>query len=275
VIGGGPAGAVAALVLARAGVEVTVYDARPGPSAKIGETLPPTLKPLLDKLGLTAICDAVPHLTSHGNLAYWGSDRPSENHFLFGPQGSGWHLDRQCFEAQLSEHAARAGAHFFWDHHAVEACEQGESWRLEVESSVKLLRVEAELVVDATGRHARFIRGLGVRRKQHDRLSAIACSLPEAPKCAAKSEAYALVEATSQGWWYTAPLSKGRRVVLFAGDGDLLSIRSVRSSEGLACDAGRSDSRRALCWALVGQYGRHRGAAAVASGQRVLVGVFR
>jgi 2-polyprenyl-6-methoxyphenol hydroxylase-like FAD-dependent oxidoreductase len=50
IIGGGPAGAVAALTLARLGVTVALLDAGTRHSL-VGETLPPAIRPVLDRLG--------------------------------------------------------------------------------------------------------------------------------------------------------------------------------------------------------------------------------
>lgn len=199
VVGGGPAGAVAALVLARRGVPVTVFEARPGPALKVGETLPSNLAPLLRHLGLEGLLDG--HLRSQGNRSFWGSAVAVESPFLANPYGEGWHVDRRRFEASLAQAAIAAGADWRWgvrvDQHAVPDA----------------------FVADATGRPARLARRFGARRLRYDRLVGIS-TLLESP--APAQDTYTLVEATPDGWWYSALLADGRLAAAFLGDGDLL-----------------------------------------------------
>ncbi len=62
VVGGGPAGMVAGLLLARAGVEVTVLEKHPDFLRDFrGDTVHPSTLTLLDELGLGKKFDAVPH----------------------------------------------------------------------------------------------------------------------------------------------------------------------------------------------------------------------
>src|SRR5438128_1095054 len=62
VVGGGPAGMVAGLLLARAGVEVTVLEKHPDFLRDFrGDTVHPSTLTLLDELGLGARFNALPH----------------------------------------------------------------------------------------------------------------------------------------------------------------------------------------------------------------------
>jgi flavin-dependent dehydrogenase len=209
VVGGGPAGAVAALVLARRGVPVTVLEARPGPALKVGETLPSNLAPLLRHLGLEALLERGGHLRSQGNRSLWGSSVPVESPFLASPYGEGWHVDRRRFEASLAEAAMRAGADWRW------------GARYEHGSTPEAF------LADATGRPARLARRRGARRLRYDRLVGIS-TLLASPTPA--EDTYTLVEATPDGWWYSALLADGRLAAAFLGDGDLLD-RSLLSGD--------------------------------------------
>ena len=62
IIGGGPAGIVLGLLLARAGIEVTVFE-KHGDFLRDfrGDTVHPTTLRLLDELGLFERFDALPH----------------------------------------------------------------------------------------------------------------------------------------------------------------------------------------------------------------------
>jgi flavin-dependent dehydrogenase len=202
VVGGGPAGAVAALVLARRGVPVTVLEAHPGPALKVGETLPSNLAPILRHLGLEGLKG---QLRSQGNRSLWGSPVPVESPFLANPYGEGWHVDRRSFEASLAGAAVAAGADW--------------RWGARVDRNTNL----DAFVADATGRPARLARRFGARfgarRLRYDRLVGVSALLASPTPA---QDTYTLVEATPDGWWYSALLADGRLAVAFLGDGDLL-----------------------------------------------------
>lgn len=232
VLGGGPAGAVAALTLARGGVDTLVLEASEGPFAKIGENLPPTVRPLVERLGLAAVLGGAEHRHCFGHRSVWGSDETVEEDFLFGTFGAGWHLDRARFEAGRSDAATEAGARWRWDHHAVDARWVDGRWILEVEAPEALVEIEARFVIDATGRQARFARGAGAQQQQLDKLVGVAVILGPGQAKGTPLDGFTLVEARPRGWWYSAPLSGDRVVVVYMTDGDQLRASEARTPGG-------------------------------------------
>jgi flavin-dependent dehydrogenase len=222
IVGGGPAGAVAALVLARRGISVIVLESRAAPERKVGECLPPNVTPLLRRLGLEDLLRQDGHLRSLGNRFLWGSAEPGERPFLAGTQGDGWHVDRLAFETRLAERARAAGAQWRWGSRLARCERIGSRWRLEIQDGI----LEADFVADATGRLAHLARRLGAKRVRYDRLVGAAALLRSATPDA---DTYTLVEAVPEGWWYSALLAGGGLAVAFMTDGDLLDRGAWRS----------------------------------------------
>ncbi|MFF8233868.1 NAD(P)/FAD-dependent oxidoreductase [Streptomyces caelestis] len=242
VAGGGPAGAVAALVLARAGRRVLLVDkSTDGPRSspfRIGETLPPAARPLLHDLGLWPEFAAAPHLRCVGTYASWGSETLHGHSHLHDPHGHGWHLDRTRFDAFLRSAAERAGAELRRAEAVPHPTPAGDR-RVLIREGGRLQEVRCDWVVDATGRRAVIGRRQGRRHKQ-DRLVAVYAlfgrRLPG--HHTEDTELRTLVEAVPGGWWYTGRVPAGR-LVAHLTDTDLTDS-SLRTVEGFLGALGTS-----------------------------------
>ncbi|MFI9358383.1 FAD-dependent oxidoreductase [Streptomyces lydicus] len=222
VAGGGPAGCAAALTLARAGRTVLLADAGTGPP-KAGEALVSAARLLLSDLGVAEQVLATGHLPCYGNLSAWGSPELSAADSLHDPYGHGWHLDRPLFDRRLRAAARAAGADVA-EHTAVRrpARRPDGTWRLTLcarTGSGGERAVRCRWVVDATGRGAAVAVRSGARRRTTDRLTALHLTLDPAPRGSPDSRS--LVESDRDGWWYTAPLPSGHRLVAYFTDPDL------------------------------------------------------
>jgi flavin-dependent dehydrogenase len=224
VVGGGPAGAAAALVLARAGHEVLLAEAAPG-AFKVGESLPPAVRPLLRALGVLERVRLDGQLAARGTSAAWGTPEPADVEFVRDPNGPGWHLDRARFDALLRAAACEAGAELREGTRVRDLAREGTGWavRLDVDPPE---RVECRAVVDASGRRPAVARRTGARRRRLDRLVAVYAAFHAN---ADDVDARTLVEATPGGWWYSTLVPGGRRVAAFLTDADLMpaKMRSV------------------------------------------------
>jgi flavin-dependent dehydrogenase len=244
VAGGGPAGSATAIALARAGRRVLLADPSPArPAAlKIGETLPAVAATVLRDLGLhERIEDACVAIRSSGTSAAWGGEQPLVQEAIVDPHGHGWHLDRARFDGWLREQARSAGAKLCEGTVAASRTADGvqepPAVRVQLGEQGTLAPVACRWVVDATGRRAAIARGQGARRQRRDRLVALYAPM-RTP--ADDVDARTRVEATPAGWWYSALVGSGRRVVAFLTDADLVEPAwRTRSGFRAALDATR------------------------------------
>lgn len=232
VLGGGPAGTGTALALRRhdPSLSVVLVESSDYGSVRIGESLPPPTRKLLEHLGVWGAFSAQGHDTSYGTAAAWGGDEPHDNEFIFHTYREGWHLDRARFDAMLAEGAGAEGAACwtgcaFLDAHRSD----GDSWRLELRRNGSSVDLEARFVIDATGRRAAFARRRGVGREVFDDLLGLYVffRLEDGAQLAA---ARTLVEAWEEGWWYSARLPDDQLVIACMSDADRIAELGLREA---------------------------------------------
>lgn len=219
IVGGGPAGVATALTLARRGIPSLIIEASGSPRAKIGETLPANTAPLLQVLGLDL--HEPEHLPCYGNQYQWGGTEIQEKLFLLQPHHHGWHLDRRLFEVQLADRVQEAGVRWLFGCRLLSATAPTPAqWQLVVERDGQKQELQTRFVVDASGRTARLARVLGIKRHTFDRLLGLACTITVPSNY--QLAQYTYIEAAATGWWYLAPISGQRLIVVFMTDADLL-----------------------------------------------------
>jgi flavin-dependent dehydrogenase len=227
VAGGGPAGAAAAIALAQSGLRVLLVERSTYGSFRPGEALPPYTSLLLDQLGVRERFLASDARPAFAIRSAWGAAELAEQHFILNPYGDGWHIDRRRFDAMLADAAVDAGATVVRGATVSEVARVDDGFAAVIAGPGGSRREQARVIVDATGRGARVARALGARAVAYDRLVGLMGVL--APGAAIDEESEVLLlEATADGWWYSAPLPAGGLLVAFMTDSDELARSGLR-----------------------------------------------
>jgi flavin-dependent dehydrogenase len=220
VIGGGPAGAAAAIALARSARETVLFDRSRSFSLQAGETLRPEICVPLQELGVWDAFLASRPESTHGIWSVWSGERVLYQDLISNPYGSAWRVDRRSFDRMLLAAAVRAGAHVEAGCASVRVYEDSGKWRISARRGLDTFSVSSRFVVDATGRAATIARSFGIRWKPSDQLLALIAIMK--PATSVNADDILLVESTARGWWYSSVLPGGDLVAAFLTDSDLL-----------------------------------------------------
>ena len=198
-------------------------------STRIGETLPPAIRKPLVSLGVWDQFLADRHAASYVINSAWGRSALQENDSIFNPYGAGWHVDRPRFDAMLAGAAEEAGATVLRRIRSFHCSSTAANeWKVRITSCDLQSSFRAKFLVDATGRGSALARKNGATRVICDHLIGAVAFLPASPG-ASIPFACTLIEATEEGWWYSAGLPDSRVVVAFMTDADIYA-RAARSS---------------------------------------------
>jgi len=228
VIGAGPAGAAAALHLAPSR-RVVLIERRDTVSDRIGESLPAAAQHLLRELGVWEAFLAEGHAPSFANCSAWGGPGIAEQDSLRDPDGHGWHLDRVRFEEGLRAAAVARGAELIMPAQPRSLSRRDGRWEIALDGET----VAARVLIDAGGRMSAAPRLFGARRIALDKL--VCGWIHGMAEPGARNLTY--IESEPAGWWYTAPLPQGRRVLAFHTDADLPAATDAQSARALLARA--------------------------------------
>jgi menaquinone-9 beta-reductase len=160
IVGAGPAGCTAALVLARAGVRVRLLDHATFPRQKLcGDSLNPGTLALLDRLGLGALPRA--RGTPVNGMIVTGEGRACVEG-RYPPGVTGRIVSRYELDAWLLEQAIGAGIDFECGVRVVGAVGGDRVTGVSVHTPHGDRTVEATLTIAADGRHSTIAFGLGL-----------------------------------------------------------------------------------------------------------------
>ena len=260
ILGGGPAGTAFALSLKKHApqLELAIIESSAYDRQRIGETLPPTVQPLLRQLGVWESFLAESHLPAYGTCSAWGSAQLESNEFIYSQHGRGWHLDRKRFDSMLAREAKTSGVHLLTSSTVTHSERLGDEWLLTVqqkkpfpptkphegsrrktESSLpsfmfsscdfvgESFSISAKFIVDASGKNAAFATRHGARKQLFDQLLGAFVFF----NCDA-ADSYTMVEACEDGWWYSALLPEAGMVAAWMSDADFVKQRSLKEPAG-------------------------------------------
>ncbi len=247
IAGGGPGGAATALCLSRRGIRTVVID-RGRDGFRGGEALPPAAVPILGRLGLEPALHGGPHLPCYANQSAWGGAELGETDFLRSPWGHGWHLDRGVFDRQVLAAARDAGARVVCGARITDATRRQRgrdgaagwevTWR---DTEGRIESGHCRWLVDASGRARVLARRQRSEILRLDRqVARIGTFGLDDTDDGRDPDTRTLIEADEHGWWYTARVPGGLRMVIYFSDPDLPPLPAMVSPAAFVGAVGRT-----------------------------------
>jgi flavin-dependent dehydrogenase len=213
VIGGGPAGSAASILLATRGRRVALLESTHYDEPRLGETFPPEIALPLRELDLFQGFTRAGHLPSSGIVASWASETAHRHDFLFNPYGPGWHVDRRRFDLFLAKRAQQLGCDLLMGTRATTCRREGGLWRLKLQAGGNSREIEAGSLICATGRGPSPLRAWMGRPVFHHHLVAFFSRVSRTGRLPGGD--CTVIEAVHDGWWYSAPLPDSLAIFAF------------------------------------------------------------
>jgi FAD-dependent halogenase len=236
VIGGGPAGATTAGLLAQAGHDVCVLEREKFPRYHVGESLVPGVMPVLAELGLTDRMEGAGFIRKHGISLLWGAEREVWTVYFGegGPYEYAYEVKRAEFDNLLLSRARELGATVFEESTVTDIRFEGEratgvTFTLGEGGTTRELT--ARHIVDASGQAKLLGRRLRSLTWHEDlRNVAVWTYFQGGTQLPGRDVGNITTEYHPDGWLWVIPFSDGSRSVGFVGPNDAF-VRSEMSAQ--------------------------------------------
>ncbi|MEU5987414.1 NAD(P)/FAD-dependent oxidoreductase [Spirillospora sp. NPDC047418] len=216
IIGGGPAGATAAGLLAQRGRRVLVLEKERHPRYHIGESLIPAVMRPMDELGLTDLMDERGFERKYGGSLVWGNQKiPWNFSFIKGGKFShAYHTRRADLDALILNRARELGA-FVMEEATVKDTIENEDGRVvgvryQIRGMDEPREARGSLVVDASGQ-ARILSRKYADVTWHEDLRNVAVwtYFDNCHRLPGDEWTNILIEGLDDGWFWAIPIEKG------------------------------------------------------------------
>ncbi|PKO19180.1 MAG: FAD-binding protein [Chloroflexi bacterium HGW-Chloroflexi-10] len=238
VIGGGPAGSTAATLLARQGIHVTLLEQSKFPRYHIGESLLPTILPIIDLMGAREKLESCGFQRKHGAYLEWGTETWALNFGeLSGSATYAFQVSRAEFDLMLLDHAAEQGAHVFQQTEVRSLEFDGDrpisaSWVYKGDNgNAKQGSIEFDYMIDASGRNGLMANHYLHNRKYHQVFQNIGVwgYWKKTDRMVTGREGDIAVGSIPEGWLWAIPMAD-----------DLMSVGAVMHKDSIKERRGQS-----------------------------------
>lgn len=215
IIGGGPAGATTAGLLAKAGRHVLVVDRERFPRYHIGESLIPAFMRPMDELGITQRMDDRGFEQKYGGTLVWGNQQVPWN-FAFikgGPYKYAFHTRRADLDAMILDRARELGAYVLEETTVKDTIEDENGRVTGIRYAVRGLdtvwEARANLVIDASGQARVISRKLSdITWHEELRNVAVWTYYDNCDRLPGDEWTNILIEGLQEGWFWAIPIDK-------------------------------------------------------------------
>ena len=253
IVGGGPVGATAGIVLARAGVSTVILERERFPRFHVGESFLPKAFELIRELGLADELRQLPHVRKFGAefaMAHsLDTTRISFDLALNGGENETFNIERAGFDEMMLRAAKRAGAHVVQGVTVKKAVTLSDG---EVELDTNRGCFTGKYVFDASGQAALLGKQLGTRRGfPNHRKVAYFGHFENVKSLNGPHKGDPTIAMCDEGWFWLIPIDAERTSIGLVLDADVVRRIDVPAHEILAwgiarCPLVRDRTRSAL-----------------------------